>query len=119
MGSARDMTDMTEVSGAHEDAAPESASVPAPSVPSPSCVSYVTGGHELLFGEDESANLCDVCGQLVGEDDGESPAVPGRALYVWARGEELRREEPPLCPSCAAALGLSALGRWEIEEEEG
>jgi hypothetical protein len=45
--------------------------------------------------------------------------MPGRALYVWTRGDEVRREEPPLCASCAAALGLTALARWEIEEEEG
>jgi hypothetical protein len=78
-----------------------------------------TIGHDVLFGDDDTADRCDVCGTLVGEDTGEGPEVPGHALYVWTRGEETRREEPPLCASCAAALGLSALGRWEIEEEEG
>jgi hypothetical protein len=81
-------------------------------------------GHDVLFGEDEDAGRCDVCGTKVEEDGveehtGEAHAIPGRALYFWTRGDETRRYEPPLCPSCAAALGLSALGRWEIEEEEG
>ena len=53
------------------------------------------------------------------EDDGEGPAIPDARLYVWTRGDETRREEPPLCASCAAALGLTALARWEIDEEEG
>jgi hypothetical protein len=82
---------------------------------------YSVLGHEVLFEEDSAASQCDVCGRVVEEDGGEGHTVPGRALYVWTRGagEETRRDEPPLCPSCAAALGLSALQRWEIEEEEG
>ncbi|MGO8998308.1 MAG: hypothetical protein ACLQVI_33740 [Polyangiaceae bacterium] len=82
---------------------------------------YAVLGHEVLFGEADAANRCDVCGEAVDEDTGEGHAVPGRALYLWSRGaeERARHDEPPLCPSCAAALGLSALGRWEIEEEEG
>ena len=62
---------------------------------------------------------CDVCGEPVGEEPEEGFAVGGSALYVWTRGAEVRYEEPPLCPSCAAAIGVSALARWEIEEEEG
>jgi hypothetical protein len=82
--------------------------------------SYAVLGHEVLF-EEEGACRCDVCGESVEDDSGEGTAIPGRALYVWTRGggEPPRRDEPPLCPSCAAALGLSALQRWEIEEEEG
>jgi hypothetical protein len=79
---------------------------------------YAVLGHEALFTDDE-AGRCDVCGAPVAEDSGHGNAVPGSALYVWARGGETRRDEPPLCPSCASALGLTALGRWEIEEEEG
>jgi hypothetical protein len=77
-------------------------------------------GHEALF-VDEDAGLCDACGGEVEDDDAEGHAMPGRALYVWSRGadSDARREEPPLCASCAAALGLTALARWEIEEEEG
>jgi hypothetical protein len=82
---------------------------------------YEVLGHEVLFGDDAVADRCDVCGATVDEDAGEGHAIPGHGLYVWTRGEgeQTRREEPPLCPGCAAALALSALGRWEIEEEEG
>jgi hypothetical protein len=105
---------------AAEEVAAESASFPAPPLSQPHHpVSGVSCGHEALFDEGDAANRCDVCGQIVEEDSGDGPALPGSALYVWTRGDEVRREEPPLCPSCAAALGLSALGRWEIEEEEG
>jgi hypothetical protein len=84
----------------------------------------VSFGIEDLFAEDPSVreHECDVCGERVvdvDDEQGEGHAVAGRGLYVWARGEEIRREEPPLCPSCATALGLTALARWEIEEEEG
>jgi hypothetical protein len=84
-------------------------------------VRYEVLGHEALFGDDGAADRCDVCGIAVAEDTGEGHAIAGHGLYVWTRGagEQTRRDEPPLCPSCAAALGLSALGRWEIEEEEG
>jgi hypothetical protein len=67
---------------------------------------------------------CDVCGEPVPDDDdedaSESPfSVPGRGLYVWSRGDKIVYEEPPLCASCGTAIGMSALARWEIEEEEG
>ena len=54
---------------------------------------------------------CDSCGKSV---EGE-PA--GRGLYVWTRGDETRYEEPPLCSSCANAIGLAALAQWELEED--
>jgi hypothetical protein len=84
-------------------------------------VRYTVLGHEALFGDDGVADRCDVCNVQVAEDAGAGHAVPGHGLYVWTRGEgeQTRRDEPPLCPACAAALGLTALGRWEIEEEEG
>jgi hypothetical protein len=56
---------------------------------------------------------CDACGKKV---EGE-PA--GRGLYVWARGDESRYEEPPLCARCANAIGLAALAQWELEEDDG
>jgi len=56
---------------------------------------------------------CDACGKKV---QGE-PA--GRGLYVWARGDESRYEEPPLCARCANAIGLAALAQWELEEDDG
>jgi hypothetical protein len=55
---------------------------------------------------------CDVCGQ---QFEGE-PA--GSGLFIWARGEEVRYEEPPLCDRCASKVTLGALLRWEDEEEE-
>jgi hypothetical protein len=77
--------------------------------------------HGVLF--EAEVPRCDACGALLdaAEDDdaGGRYGVRGRGLYVWTRGSEVRYEEPPLCASCAAAVGLSALARWEIEEEEG
>jgi hypothetical protein len=57
--------------------------------------------------------VCDACGKPI---EGE-PA--GSGLYVWTRGEEVRYEEPPLCPKCANAIGLAAIAQWEIEEDGG
>ena len=112
---------MASPASAAEDAVAESKRVPASSGQGAATagVPYVAIGHEALFGADDAANRCDVCGEIVEEDAGDGPAIPGRALYVWTRGDEVRHDEPPLCPSCAAVLGLSALARWEIEEEEG
>jgi hypothetical protein len=56
---------------------------------------------------------CDACGAaIVGE-----PA--GRGLLLFPRGDETLREEPPLCERCALAISLTALHRFEEEEEEG
>jgi hypothetical protein len=76
--------------------------------------------HEQLFAEAPSSR-CDACGDpLLGEDDAsDGYEVPGRGVYLWARGEETRLESVPLCASCASAIGMTALARWEIEEEEG
>jgi hypothetical protein len=56
---------------------------------------------------------CDACDAAI---EGE-PA--GRGLYMWTRGDEVRFEEPALCPSCATAIGVTALAMWSVEEEEG
>ena len=80
---------------------------------------FVTAGHAVLF-EDAEAPRCDVCaGALTTDDDDDDESSSGRGLLVWSRGEERRYQEPPLCSGCAAAIGVSALQRWEIEEEEG
>jgi hypothetical protein len=91
----------------------------------PPCIaqSFVTASHEVLF-EDVEATRCDVCAALIVAEDASSPDdrrydVRGSGLLVWSRGEERRYQEPPLCAACAAAIGVSALQRWEIEEEEG
>jgi len=78
----------------------------------------VASPHALLATDGEPR--CDACGEPVAQpvdDDGYD--VPGAGIYVWTRGEEVRFEKVPLCPSCAAAIGVTALARWEIEEEEG
>lgn len=54
---------------------------------------------------------CDACDRRIEGEPG------GRGLYVWTRGEEVRYEEPPLCSSCAQAIGLAALAMWELEED--
>jgi hypothetical protein len=92
-----------------------------------SVVPFVTS--EVL---EEEPPTCDVCGAPIpAEDDGDLDenadvsadankwAPAGRGLYVWSRGGETVYEEPPLCGSCSTAIGMSALARWEIEEEEG
>ncbi|APR85707.1 Hypothetical protein A7982_11056 [Minicystis rosea] len=56
---------------------------------------------------------CDVCDTPI---EGEPS---GRGLYMWTRGEEVRFEEPALCPQCATAIGVTALSAWTVEEEEG
>jgi hypothetical protein len=80
----------------------------------------VVASHEALFA---SANepRCDACGAPLPPDgdDGEGFGVPGQGVYLWTRGEETRFEKAPLCAECASAIGMTALARWEIEEEEG
>lgn len=85
---------------------------------------FVTAGHAILF-EEGIADRCDVCAETLSEGEAAADAdersydVCGRGLLVWSRGDERRYQEPPLCPHCAAAIGVTALHRWEIEEEEG
>ncbi len=57
--------------------------------------------------------VCDACDTTV---QGE-PA--GSGLYLWTRDGGVRVEEPPLCASCATAIGVTALAQWSVEEEEG
>jgi hypothetical protein len=80
---------------------------------------FVSASHSILF--DDGDERCSVCSELLeAEEPGaESTEIRGSGLLVWTRGEERRYEEPQLCPSCAAAIGVSALQRWEIEEDEG
>jgi hypothetical protein len=56
---------------------------------------------------------CDACDAPI---EGEPT---GRGLYMWTRGDEIRFEEPALCPHCATAIGVTALAAWSVEEEEG
>ena len=56
---------------------------------------------------------CDACDAPI---DGEPE---GSGLYFWTRDGESRWEEPALCGACATIIGVSALRRWEIEDDEG
>jgi len=80
----------------------------------PVCLS---ASHAVLFESEE--DRCSVCSEiLVAADDDEADGR-GRGLLIWTRGDERRFEEPELCPRCASAIGVTALHRWEIEEDEG
>jgi len=75
--------------------------------------------HNLLFQEIESTD-CDACGRPVPiESEGGGYGFPGSGTYLWQRGDNVELEKVPLCASCASAIGMTALARWEIEEEEG
>jgi hypothetical protein len=82
--------------------------------------------HEDLFSaEIDRSSPCDACGRAFTASDGEfdnaesTYELPGQGIYLWTRGDDVRFERVPLCPSCASAIGMTALARWEIEEEEG
>lgn len=79
---------------------------------------FVTATHAALFEEDRFPT-CDICGEAIAPDEDEGPAVPGRAHYVSMRGDTLCHEEQPLCPGCAVAVGVTAIQRWDVEEDEG
>ena len=60
-----------------------------------------------------AAKTCDACSATI---DGD-PA--GHGLLLFPRGDQLAREQPPLCDACALAIGVTALFRFEEEEDEG
>jgi hypothetical protein len=79
----------------------------------------VVATHEALF-DPAGPNGCDACGEpLPAAEADEGYGVPGQGVYMWTRGDDVRFEAAPLCASCASAIGMTALARWEIEEEEG
>jgi hypothetical protein len=83
--------------------------------PEPVC----TASHEVLF-EVAEPRACDACGAALADDDDEvGYGLAGSRVYMWTRGDSVHLEKAPLCASCAAAIGMTALARWEIEEEEG
>lgn len=88
--------------------------------PMGSAVGCVSASHSILFSDED--DRCSVCAEPLepeGDDDDASMGTRGRGLLVWARGDERRYEEPHLCPGCASAINITALQRWEIEEDEG
>jgi hypothetical protein len=60
---------------------------------------------------------CDVCEAALRAEDDLGP--PGAGLFVWARGEELRIEEPALCERCAGVLGVVMNQKLDLDDEEG
>jgi hypothetical protein len=80
---------------------------------------FVAASHEILFASSDEI-LCDACGGAIHAQESADEAPPnGQATYLWARGDETTLEHVPLCASCASVIGMTALARWEIEEEEG
>jgi hypothetical protein len=59
---------------------------------------------------------CDICGEPIEQDD---DAFVGKGVFLSVRGDEVRYEDAPLCAACATAIGITALIRAEIEEDEG
>ena len=55
---------------------------------------------------------CDVCGDRIRGEEAQG-------LLLFARGDRVRDEQPPLCARCAHAIGMAALVRVIAEEEEG
>jgi hypothetical protein len=105
-------------SGTSTDAPSTSASIPAAPDAAPADA-WSVASHEALFAS-QAEPRCDACGgALPSAGDDDLPYAVGRGVYVFARGSESRVEHAPLCASCASAIGMSALARWEIEEEEG
>jgi hypothetical protein len=57
--------------------------------------------------------VCDFCSKTF------RGAPGGSGLFMWARGEEIRTEEPPLCRRCATKLTLRAMaGSLDNDSEE-
>ncbi len=90
-------------------------SVSPPSTREPT-THFATASHEALF-RTQNEQRCDVCGCPLCEEDGDW-AVGGAGMFVWARGEEVRRETAPLCAECGTAIFASALGRLDLDDEE-
>lgn len=67
----------------------------------------------------EGAPTCDACGDELRAERDDDLAPGGEGALLWWRDGRLREEKRPLCPPCAAAIGLTALTRWAIEEEGG
>jgi hypothetical protein len=91
-----------------------------PAAPAAEGETFVVASHRVLFAAPAEAR-CDACGAPLpgADDDDQGYRVPGEGIYMWTRGDRVRFDKAPLCADCAQAIGVTALGRWEIEEEEG
>jgi hypothetical protein len=108
------------VSGGSETGdSPNAREVCAAGGPGDDAGAWTCASHDALFRAVDEIR-CDACGcELEDPEIGDEDDLGGRGVYVWTRGDEARLEEAPLCASCASAIGMTALARWEIEEEEG
>ena len=102
--------------GSDETASLKSASIPATREPQVD-IGFRVASHDILFAA-KVERRCDACGAHLSDDDDDS-GLEGRGVYLWSRGGDITLEHAPLCESCASAIGMTALARWEIEEEEG
>ena len=77
-------------------------------VPEPRPVADLNASSESaeLDTEDASRFVCDLCGKAF------RGAPGGSGLFMWARGNEIRTEEPPLCKACATKLTLGAYAAY-------
>ncbi len=89
---------------------------------------FVVASHEALFETpsvpqtSDDGERCDACGSAIEvptDSDDAGYAIGGHGRLLWTRGNERRDEEPPLCPSCAATIGIVALQQFSAEEDEG
>lgn len=85
---------------------------------------FETIDHSALFTEvaadaRAASSACHACEKPIWASSDEGYSVPGRGLLVFTRGDERRAEEPKLCPTCGAAIGMTMLSRWATEEDEG
>jgi hypothetical protein len=85
---------------------------------SPDREEFFVASHEALFEQVEELQ-CDACGEPLADEGDEGYGIEGSGVYLWKRGDGVNLEKAPLCASCASAIGMTALARWEIEEEEG
>ncbi len=77
-------------------------------------VRFATASHLDLFAE-ASERRCDVCGDALDPAESEEH---GTGVYIWARGDEVRRDEAPLCASCSSGIIASAYGFFDGDDEE-
>jgi len=77
------------------------------------------GSTAELYEPEETS--CDACGEPLelSQDQDDDLAPRGEGALLWFRDGVVREEKRPLCPSCAAAIGMTALSRWATEEDEG
>ena len=79
---------------------------------------FAVASSSALFAAPEESR-CDACNAALPGEDDDGYGLRGEGVYMWTRGSEVRFEKAPLCAECASAIGMTALARWEIEEEEG